>query len=273
MPAIVTSLALIAASVVITIGGLLVVRRWLPTRMADDLAAIGPSAATFGVLYGVILGSTVVGSWNRYEGANQLVLDEENALFNLVRLADAFPAAERDLVRQRVADYGHTVIETEWPAMERRAAPSRQSTAAIERLYDAYAAIRDPAVRADPAFAASLDALSRLDDARGGRLLESDRALPGGLWAALIVGGLMTLFFTFLLGTESAVSHAAIAGSVAGFTVLLLILIHDLDTPFQQPLAISPASLARGLTLLEREDHALVPATPAAAPTASRPSS
>ena len=131
--------------------------------------------------------------------------------------------------------------------------------------------MRDPAIRADPAFAASLDALNRLDDARGGRLLESARALPGGLWAALIVGGLMTLFFTFLLGTESAVSHAAIAGSVAGFIMLLLILIHDLDTPFQQPLEISPAPLVRGLTLLEQEDRAMSP--PPAATPASSPSS
>ncbi|HET7092491.1 MAG TPA: hypothetical protein VFI22_03410, partial [Thermomicrobiales bacterium] len=73
----------IGGSVVATVVVLLVIRRWLPARIADDIAAIGPSAATFGVLYSVILASTVVASWNRYEDANQLVLDEENSLFNL----------------------------------------------------------------------------------------------------------------------------------------------------------------------------------------------
>ncbi|HEX5499609.1 MAG TPA: hypothetical protein VFX03_10295, partial [Thermomicrobiales bacterium] len=172
-------------------------------------------------------------------------------------------AAERALVRQRVADYGYAVIDTEWPAMERRTAPSPQGTAAIVKLFAAYTAMRDPAIRADPAYAASLDALDQLDNARGGRLLQSDRSLPGGLWAALISGGVVLLYFTFLLGTESRVSHALIAATLVGFTALLLILIHDLDTPFQQPLEISPAPLVRGLNLLEREDAAAAPqATP-----------
>jgi hypothetical protein len=260
MPANLFSLALIALSMIVTVAVLLIVRRWLPARIADDFAAIGPSAATFGVLYSVILASTVVASWSRYEGANELVLDEENALFNLVRLADAFPTADRALIRQRVAAYGHAVVDTEWPAMERGAAPSPQAADAIVDLYNAYAFVRDPAVRADPAFAASLDALNQLDNARGGRLLQSTRSLPGGLWVALIAGGVITLFFTFLLGTESAISHASIAAVLAGFTTLLLILIHDLDTPFQQPLQISPAALVRGLERLELGGTAVLPA-------------
>src|SRR5581483_5328516 len=73
MTANLTSLALIALSMIVTVAVLLVVRRWLPARIADDFAAIGPSAATFGVLYSVILASTVVASWSRYEGANELV--------------------------------------------------------------------------------------------------------------------------------------------------------------------------------------------------------
>ncbi|HEU5433082.1 MAG TPA: hypothetical protein VFU81_15550 [Thermomicrobiales bacterium] len=256
--------AAVAGSVVLAVAVTVVVRRWLPARIADDFAAIGPSAATFGVLYSVILASTVVASWNRYEAANQLVLDEENALFNLVRLADAFPAADRALVRQHVADYGHAVIDTEWPAMARRDAPSPQAAAAIAGLYDVYARIDDPAVRADPAFVASLDALNQLDNARGGRLLQSDRSLPSGLWVALISGGMILLFFIFLLGTASRISHALIAAALVGFTALLLILIHDLDTPFQEPVAISPAALVRGMALLEQENHTIGSATPAA---------
>lgn len=266
MPHPLSMFATVALAVAVTLGAVLLVRRTVARQYLSEHGPLGALYATFGVMYSVLIASTVVSVWERYETAEATVLAESNAIFDLNRLAEGFPDDVRDKLQRHALAYADAVAATEWPAMADHTAPSPEAGAAIVALYRAYVQLENASVRTDPLYTASLDQLDKLDDARGERLSLSKRGLPPPLWTALILGGILTVVFTFLLATESTASHLLAAGSMAAMIVMLLVLISDLDAPFQPPLGIPATEFSRGIGLLEQEVAAHGVGTPVASP-------
>ncbi|HEU0114126.1 MAG TPA: hypothetical protein VFQ80_05595 [Thermomicrobiales bacterium] len=252
---------IVAGAVAAALVGLAIVRRLVPAAAlkphTDVAAAI---YAALGVVYGVILGQVVVAAWSTFQAAESATVAEASSLVNLTRLADAFPEPARSTIRQDVIAYGRAVIQDEWPAMARRAAPSPRAAAAMARLYRDYTAQATGPIGPLQTYAESMTELDEADDARGDRLLASERGLPDLLWAVLLAAGVVTVAFSYLFGVENGVAHHLMVGALAGIVALLLVLAQALSTPFQSPLNISSDDYSR---VLERAEPA------ASAPVAS----
>ena len=259
--------ATVVLAVALTCAATLLVRRVVDHQYLREHGPLGALYATFGVMYSVLIASTVVSVWERYETAEMTVLAETNAIFDLNRIAEGFPADIRDLLQQRTLAYADAVADTEWPAMANHTAPSPEANAAMVALYRAYVELPDADARADPLFTASLDQLDKLDDARGERLSLSKRGLPPPLWTALYVGGVLTVVFSLLLATEKTASHLLATGAMAAMIVMLLVLVSDLDAPFQPPLGIPATEFSRGIGLLQPGVAAPAAGSPAASAT------
>ena len=244
----------VGVSVLLALLGLAAVRRLVPheTRVAHTPVA-GYVYATVAVIYGVILAQVVVAAWDEYKEAGSAAEREANALVDLLRLAEGFPAAEQEAVEQALVAYARAVIDEEWPAMGREEAPSEEAKARLVDLWRAYERSEQGPAGESARFAASLDELEELDDARGARLLASRRGLPGLMWATLVVGAGLTVGFAYIFAVESRASHALMVVVLTALIALLLALVQDLNAPFRGGTRIAPDGFERVLRLAEQE--------------------
>jgi len=256
--------AVVVGSILLSLAGLAVVRRLVPCEaLVDHTAVAGAVYATIAVVYGVILGQLVVAAWDDFEDARGAEIAEAGSLFDLIRLAEAFPAPQRGELQEAALAYGRAVVDREWPAMARGEAPDPAAAAAIDDLYRRYARLAGGPVGGLAPYAASLDELDEMDDARGERILASERGLPGLMWGVLVAGGVLTVGFTYLFGVQNRISHAVMVGALAAIVALLLALVANLDSPFRDPIGLRPAGFER---VLERAGESITPAATPVAP-------
>jgi ABC-type branched-subunit amino acid transport system permease subunit len=89
--------------------------------------------------------------------------------------------------------------------------------------------------------------LDELEESRQYRLLAVREGIPYILWVVLVVGGVLTISFTYLFGMESVRLHAV---AVAGLTVLVALILHVigvLDYPFDSGVQVQPTAFEQVL--------------------------
>jgi hypothetical protein len=78
-----------------------------------------------------------------------------------------------------------------------------------------------------------LEQLHGLGDARRERLLDAKEGMPTILWVVLIVGGVITVGFTYLFGLESTLVHTLMVAALAMIISLSLLTVAALDYPLR----------------------------------------
>jgi len=232
---------------------LAIVRRFLPPqRLASHTDVAGYVYAVIGVLYAVILAQVVIAAWGEYQDARTAAANEANAVLNLHRLSREWPEADHQAVRDGLMTYADQVVNVEWPALgagNLRTAINPAPTDALWRIYDQIGV--SPA-GATPTFAASLDQLDRLDEARRTRFLLAAFGLPQIMSATLLFGGAVTVGFSYFFAVDNRWVHVLLTGSLAVMVALLLLLEYQLETPFEGIDAIEPTAMRVVIQELQR---------------------
>jgi hypothetical protein len=223
------------------IAGLMLVQRLVPaaTRKEHNDVA-GFIYAALGVIYAVLLALVVIAVWEEFGRARVTVESEANALAEIFWLAHRFPEPEGPHVQELARSYAEEVVEEEWSLMEQGRAPlMEQSTQATPRgwvlIDDIRATLQgyEPRTEAEQElYAEGLDQVQRLADARRTRLVAAEESIPAVLWVVLVVGGMVTVGFTYLFGLESTWAHRLMVAALAGVIALVLFTIGVLDHPF-----------------------------------------
>ncbi len=262
------NVALVTIAVAVVCAAIVVVRRRWPDRLLEEHGAIGAVLAIAATVYGIILGLTVVAVWERFLSAEVILTDELNALYAVVRIAGAYPPDEREHLESAALAYGNAVAQYELGEGTVTSGSSPQARSAVRRMYAVLNGIAADGGPGELALEPSYEAVMRLDQARGDRLVLEDRSLPGRLWVVLLVGGGTTMMFLVLLAPGNLPVHLLIGGATTLLIGLTLSLVHEMDRPFHEPIAIDFGAYGRGLRSLEREaGEPLVPlavATPVA---------
>ncbi len=84
--------------------------------------------------------------------------------------------------------------------------------------------------------------LSTLADARRGREAAATDRMPDLLWVGLILGGVLTVSLTFVYGLKQHLSHIAMIMGLTALIGFMMILIFNLDNPFNQGLGASSSA-------------------------------
>jgi hypothetical protein len=115
---------LVAAMVLLAVGGTLLARRWVGVEVLKlNNEAAGFIYAVIGVVYAVLLGFTAIIVWEQYDKAQAVVDQEANELADLYRNAH-FPDDVRRELETHLRTYARLVVDKEWPAMvERKSSP------------------------------------------------------------------------------------------------------------------------------------------------------
>jgi hypothetical protein len=234
----------ILAAIMLALLGLALVRRSVShERLARHTDVAGYVYAVIGVIYAVILAQVVVAAWEEYRDARAVAADEANAVLNLARLAQVWPDDDRLRVQQALAVYAANVIDVEWPAMAEGEFGPTFSTDVVQQLWQA---VNEAGVRADtrnPTYAASLDQLDNLDEARRNRALLGEDALPEQMTLTLLIGAVITVAFSYLFAVEDRWLHGLMTAALATLVTLLLLLEFQLETPFEGFSAIPPTAM------------------------------
>lgn len=211
-------------------------------RKHNDLA--GFILAVVGVIYAVLLAFVAVGVWERFDQAEIGVSNEAAAIQIVYRDAASFP--QHVALRGALRGYVEQVIEREWPAMEH----GGMSRAAERSGYRTDGLIRGLTVKTASQSniqARMLDAFDRALMDRDVRLSIRATGIHPLMWFVLVVGGVITVGFTYLFGFEEIRLEIAMTGTLSLLIGLVLFLTLALDFPFRGGITVTPDAFVRAL--------------------------
>jgi Protein of unknown function (DUF4239) len=226
--------------VLVAVVGLLLVQRLVPPdrREAHNDVA-GFIYAVLGVAYAVLLAFVVIAVWEEYKTAQTNVESEANELAGVYFLASQLPEPQRTRLQDLARTYARVAVEEEWPMMERgQTSPRADSLLGQLRLELLQF---DPRTRGEQVlYERGLTDLHNAIDARRSRLLEVREGIPNLLWVVLVVGGVITVSFTYLFGLKSNLAHALMVAALTLLICGVLFTIAEFNNSFSGPVAIQP---------------------------------
>lgn len=223
-------------------------RRWPALAQGQHNDVVGFIIAVVGVIYAVLLGFVVIVGWENFDEAEQVVGLEASALRSIYRDSVALPPETQAQLQDLVRRYATEVTTDEWPAM----AQGRPGDPRVGDLFFEMAREISSTPVTTPAqqefVGAEAERLSQLVSLRSQRLDIVDNGIPGVLWIALIVGGLVTIGFALLFGVERAALHLLMVGSLAALIGVLLFVAIVINYPFSGDIAVEPEPFERVLS-------------------------
>jgi hypothetical protein len=241
----------VGLSIAAAVAGFVVVRRFVPMEFRETHNA--NTAVIFGalyVMYGLIVGFSAYFASYQFDLAQRNVETEAVSVQELHRLAEGFPEEERRRVQDLSESYTRAVVEEGWPLMqEGRVSPKAGEIS--DDLRRAVLAFEPRTEGEDDVYAQAIALVGEIDENRALRLLEVREGIPSVLWVVLIIGGVTTVLFTYLLGVRTEWLHVFMIVAYTLVLSLTLFTIAVLDYPFNGVVQVSPDAFENALTRME----------------------
>jgi hypothetical protein len=233
-------LLVVLASVAVAVAGLLLTQRLIPLSVRErHNATTGTIYAALYLMFGLTVGFSLFVVWQQYNTARQIAQSEAAAVEEVYRLAEGMPEPERSRVQELAVSYAEGAVDEEWSLMKEGRSSSRVETH-LQELHRNVQGYEPQTGAQDALYAEALAEVGELEENREFRLLAVNEGIPYIVWVVLVVGGVLTVGFTYLFGMESVWLHAV---AVAGLTILLSLILHTigvLDYPFNSNVRVQP---------------------------------
>jgi hypothetical protein len=230
----------IGTSMLLSIAGLLVVRRY---ANVDWLKRHHEVASYFflmiGTLYAVLIAFAIYVVWSASKEAGTNLEHEATEVADLSRLSMAMPDPLRRKITPALMEYLNAVVEDEFPGMQ-QGRDSQRTWTAVQNLWAVYATAQPETPQSQAYFTESLKHLTQLSDYRRTRLFASHGTVPVTLWYLLLSGGVLLIAFTYFVGHESVWSQAAMTAALAGVLAFSLFLVWSLNSPYSGVASVTP---------------------------------
>lgn len=198
-------------------------------RRHNEIAA--PIHATVGVVYAVLLAFVVIVVWERFNDAEQAVIDEADELIGLARDVATLDDRGGEPFRACLRNYARWVRDVEWEEMEKGVVP-HVGNRFHDSLWSMLAAIEPGSLRGEVWLQAAVRRMNAVEDARGRRPLAVESTVPDAMWILLICGGVIIIVFAAFFGAEHALTHMIMVSALAALVAFSLFLIAAIDQPF-----------------------------------------
>jgi hypothetical protein len=265
------ALVVVAAAAVLAAVTMLLLRRRAPAGgvFSDPDRAAGVFSV-LGTGFAIFLGFVIFLAFTDFDRTKQDAEAEAESTLQQFEDARLFSQADRTVLEGELICYGRSVVEQEWPRMERGAGASPLVELWSLRLERSSETVAIAGIKANAGFQSLLRQTEQRAHARNGRLLEARHPLPPMLWALIVIAAALVVGFVLMYAdpADPAIAQAAIAGSVAAMAVAGVLLVGFLDSPFGGGSgAIAPVQMRHSLKLMEAEFHGAPPCAPNGAPT------
>ncbi|MFJ9522064.1 hypothetical protein ACIRPK_27905 [Kitasatospora sp. NPDC101801] len=233
-------IALLVVAVAVAAGFL--ANRFLRARlMGADAEGVGASdllepLLTLAVL---VLAFVLVMASESFGSAEKAARTEAGVVDHLFEVAEYAPAAQRKAIQADVVCYTRAVHAVEWPAMVRGEGSSAPSvwTTDIRRHFKEM----DPN---DAVFGILVQADQDRSEARQNRIAEATPAVPPAFsWFMLISVAVTLAALAFCLPRKRRGAEIVLLLVLAGLLTGSLLIIHDIDRPYDGMIAIQPTAI------------------------------
>jgi hypothetical protein len=202
-------------------------------------------------IFGIMLAFVVVLLWQQYHRAADNALKEGKEALQLYRDLNVYPdKRESAPAVKALMEFVKSVIDEEYPAMgQMRTSPNTEQ--ALHNLSVSLARIQPKNSQEQLLFSKVLRNLDNLANLRDTRLMDMDSSLPDILWAAILIGGAVTITFSNFLGGKKFWMHAFFTTLLVIIIGTIVFLIIELDYPFMGVIAAKPTSYIKLLQAMK----------------------
>ena len=233
---------------------------WLADRMLSKPVsdghngALSPFLTCVGLVYGALLGFTIVVAWEQFSSAETNVSNEASTLVTMYRQTIGIPAGEQAQLRGLLRSYTNAVAGPEWQDAIRAGKGTEDARDALNEMYRVLGNERS-SVSTNPTSQKFLDQLSTLASERNQRILDATPRIPGLLWSGLLFGGVVLLALGGFMRLDSVRAHFFLLSAVAVLLGLLLFVVYFLDHPFGNELGVTSTPFEQSLTVFDSIDR------------------
>ncbi|HMD02253.1 MAG TPA: hypothetical protein VKG44_04730 [Candidatus Baltobacteraceae bacterium] len=219
--------------------------QWYVHRRFNELDFIrhnevgGFIVSIVGGLYGVLLGFMTVIAWQHFADSRQLVVQESAASTDAWHTSVGLPAEQRSRVRRDMLLYANAMLQREWPAMRSRGFDKDADVIVMDAI-GATGNFNPGNLKEANAQVATLQQLGALHDDRQGRLSRNRSGMAPFEWLVLMIGAACIVGFCWLFGLERESVHLMMTSAVTIVMTATLVLLFELQCPFQSDLRIPP---------------------------------
>ncbi|MEV3905546.1 hypothetical protein AB0K11_24780 [Mycobacterium sp. NPDC050551] len=246
-------LAVVAGSIALAVFGIWLANRTARARDGGDTDnSLSPFITTVALVYGALLGFTVVVAWEQFSSAEATVSNEASTLATMYRQTVGMSGPKQGQLRDALRNYT-IAVDAEWDSQYE----GDGNEAAPKAITDMYRILgNQPADEASrPLDGEFLKQLAVLASDRNARFLDARPRIPGLLWVGLLFGGVLLIALMTFSRLENRRVHLLLSGSVAVLLGLLLFIVFWLDRPFGRDLGVTPAPFADALTIFDTVDR------------------
>jgi hypothetical protein len=248
-------LVLVAASAV-SIGAMLFVRRGAPegSYFKDGDRASG----VFGVLatgFSVLLGFIIFLAFTSYDDSRTGAEQEALVTGQQVETAQFLPHPASQVLTGQLVCYARYVVFDAWPQMEAGTLGDSINPWAAS-MFRTLKTVQPQSNSEQAAYSKWLDQTSDREAARSDRIHGAVGVIPTPLWIVLFfISGVIFLYMLFFADSgEGPFTQAMMMGSVTSVIVLMLLLLHFLDSPFNTGVGgLKPVAMQRTLRIMDQE--------------------
>lgn len=232
---------ILGVMMVLALLGFYLTHRLMPlrVRMIHNEVA-GFVFAAIAAIYGVLLAFVVIVVWEQFHQTRVNTQHEASLALRLyyeMGIVDEEKALTQ--LRDGLMNYLHDVVEKEYPAMAAMQPPPPAAQGLVS-LWGSLKSLTPRTTQEEKLYEELLDNLGELSRLRAQRLDDAIEELPGIIWVGLIGGAIISLVFTFILGTENIRIHAVMIALLAALIGLIFHVVIQLDHPFLGSVSISP---------------------------------
>ncbi len=248
-------LLIIGLSTILSVTGLILVRkRFSPDLLKACHEVGGVMLAVIGTLYAIIIGMIVVNSQAKVEQASQMAISESNMLSSIFHLATTFEQPARQEIKDAIHEYASVVVEQDWSKVE-QGKEKEASIPAYQKLWKTVTGYTPVNNKDQQSYSLMLSNMEELTAARRFRMVSAKGGLPLVLWAVLIAGGVLTIWFTYFFYMESLIAQIIMTAGVAIFMSMNVYLIYICQNPYRVELGVKRSGFGYDFTPRWFEKH------------------
>jgi hypothetical protein len=174
---------------------------------------------------------------NKFQTARNIVEAEANNLADIFMLSDRFPPAKAKVVHELCNFYCNQLITKEWKAMVHAEISMDARKAAIKLIREV--TDFEPVTENQKAiYPILVQETCQLWDNRRARTNIAEYGVPNVEWLVLLLGGVVTVVFTYFFGLESVRVQIAMTAMVSLLISLNLYLVVLFGAPFSGDLCV-----------------------------------
>lgn len=223
---------IIVASIILSCLGQITFRKLLgPERLMACHEVGGYYFSVVGTFYAVLVGLIIFDAQARFDDAKMDVESEASALFMIHLHAARLPQPQGAEIQSLVTTYANRVIESEWETMKQghRDDVARGMLVEISKKLDA---IEPKTSGQETVYDKMQDELTLAWTMRRQRISHVEYRLPDLEWEVLLIGGLVTVVFSYFFVLESLWMQAAMTSLMSLVIAFNIYVVVELSNPY-----------------------------------------